>query len=205
MNKLYSLIILENKNDIIQLIYRKYDIHKYQLFGINSIKEFIEFGFIQMAKKSEKDKRMIIESKEFGGIQFQLLIKQDGIGVGIVTTLQFPKNSITYIIHRSFEIIYESNSCINNSNSIDISLIKNQLNDLFIHFKNNCELTQEERIKCDLDDINEQMNVVITKLIERENELDELIQQSTLLSKQSKDLYKKVKKSKKCKLKCIFL
>ncbi|BFU20612.1 isoprenylated v-SNARE protein, putative [Entamoeba histolytica HM-1:IMSS-B] len=205
MARLYALTVIHIEDDSkTKILYCKSDLGCFGLFQSNTIKEFIRFGFIEMSQRCERDKRMVIKSNEYGGVLFNLLVKPDGLGIGILTNLDYPKNTITYIIHRSFELFYYNivddiitSSCIKSSSS--------ELDYLFTHFNNqkNCKLSKEEMIKTELDETNEKMSVLVTKLISREDELQDIVSKSEILSDKSKVFFKKAKKSKRCHVPCV--
>ncbi|ELP89467.1 hypothetical protein EIN_390920 [Entamoeba invadens IP1] len=208
---LISLCILASKEGEISIAHILYDTSKFSFIGIETIKEFISFGFIEVATRSEIDKRMVLSTSEYGGILFNVLLRGDGIGVGVLTNQTYPKNTITYIIHRSFEVFYERGEWNELTQSFNvegtIQQCKTELKYLFEHFgrERNMELSKEEMIKNELDEINEKMGCLITKLVSREEDLADVVTKSEVLSERSKKLYKRTKKAKRCHVPCVIL
>ena len=194
MNKLYAIIIGQKETN--SIIYTKYRIGKLGLFGIKTVKDYLEDGIKTLINKIEEERKIEIISDEFGGILFTFIKKDSGIGVGIITTVSFPNQTILYLLNRCFEIISREEE--------DSSLKVKQLDDLFDHFayKQTMELSQEERIQKELDETTEELDLIIQKIIKRKEDLEELIIQSQVLSESAQRYLIQVKKSKKKRRRC---
>ncbi|KAL7716682.1 V-SNARE coiled-coil-like proteiny domain-containing protein [Entamoeba marina] len=200
MSILYGLAILKTKDTQASVLYSLYNMEGIRLYQYHTMKEFITFGFCEIAERCEADKRMVVKSEEYGKVIFNVLKNNDGIGVGIVTTASFPKNIITYLIHRSFEFFYQNGITNDKGDYVQAPKQIQELDMLFKHFSSqeNTKLSKAEMLQTELDETNEQMEILVSDLVERGENIEDVVVKSEILSKKSKDFFVKAKKSRRC-------
>ncbi|KAL7712109.1 V-SNARE coiled-coil-like proteiny domain-containing protein [Entamoeba marina] len=135
MSILYGLAILKTKDTQASVLYSLYNMEGIRLYQYHTMKEFITFGFCEIAERCEADKKN-------GG-----------------DYVQAPKQI-------------------------------QELDMLFKHFSSqeNTKLSKAEMLQTELDETNEQMEILVSDLVERGENIED----------KSKDFFVKAKKSRRC-------
>ncbi len=177
--KIYAVYIF----DVDNIIYQYHQLDEFNYFIRKNIKEFCMFiSKIINDNTNINEAKLIEETNEFfkGNLYNK---KFSDIGYVMITDNDYPK-------HLMIQLINEINFIYKNKNSNIDGLIRK--------YQNPEELDKIIKIKNEIDEAKKVAIMNIDKILIRGQNLDEIVEKTENLSKQSKDFYTQSKKLNKC-------
>lgn len=175
--KVYSVIIFNNNNSILEQIH---DVYSFGFFERSSIREFFIFVSRTMNKKTEYNKRITFNHEGYNVSCYKNL----NLGIVIITDLEYPERPLFSFIN---ELI---NNYTSGENVLNETLLK--------RIQDPKNYDKISKVQDQLDETLKVMHDTIDKVLDRGEKLDDLVEKSSDLSLQSKAFYKQAKKHNSC-------
>ena len=196
MSVLYGFVVTVIRDEKAHVVYSLYDTTGAK--DAQTLREFATFGVVEIAERCERDKRVHVLSNECGAILFTVLVRSDGVGVGLVSTQAFSRTTAAYMLRRALQV-YDEKATL----SRDLPPHVPELKELFDHFKNPAaELTKAQVLQMQLDESTEQMSLFLANLMKKGENIEDIARRSDVLSEHAKRYFKRSKKTRRCLGRC---
>jgi synaptobrevin family protein YKT6 len=171
------------------------DLSSYGFFQRQSVKEMITFFTKTFTKRTQPGQRQSITHESY---VVHCYVRSDGLGGTVTTDLEYPSRVafvlLTQLLDEFTATVSNSWRTVKTADSISFPPIQSYLE----RYQDPASADKVSKIQKDLDDTTQILHKTIDSVLERGVKLDNLVERSDDLSRQSKMFYKQAKKTNSC-------
>lgn len=171
------------------------DLSSYGYFQKQGVKEMITFFTKTFTKRTESGQRQSITHESY---VVHCYNRSDGLAGTVTTDLEYPSR-VAFVLLT--QLLDEFTTTLGNSWTNTLmpeSLSFPPIDDYLVRYQDPTTADKVTKIQKDLDDTTEILHKTIDSVLERGVKLDDLVERTDDLSRQSKMFYKQAKKTNSC-------
>jgi len=201
MVKIIGLSILRNGNDIEEPIplCMACDLSAYGFFQRQGVREMLTFFSKTFSKRTEPGQRQSITHESY---VVHCYVRSDGLGGTVTTDAEYPTRVAFVLLTQLLDEFTTSHGTSWKTVTQPESVPFPPIEEYLTKYQDPAEADKIVKIQRDLDETTQVLHKTIDSVLERGVKLDNLIERSDDLSKQSKMFYKQAKKTNSC---CVIL
>jgi len=166
------------------------------LIGVlKGVKEMLTFFSKTFTKRTQPGQRQSITHEQY---VVHCYVRSDGLAGAVTTDLEYPARVafvlLTQILDEFTGAVGDSWKTVTTPESVSFPPIENYLQ----KYQDPATADKVTKIQKDLDETTQILHKTIDSVLERGSKLDDLVERSDDLSKQSKMFYKQAKKTNSC-------
>jgi synaptobrevin family protein YKT6 len=196
--KVFSISIFKWLPEQPVFLVSAYDLSSFGFFQKTSTKEFIRFFSRTLIQRTPVGKRQSVEHDEY---MVHCYLRSDGIGGVVVSVREYSERVaftlLTQLLDK-FLIQYGEIPSIN----VDAAMTFDPINEAIVKYQNPTEADKIESIKKELDETMDIIHKTIDSVLDRGDKLNDLVNKSADLSKQSQLFYNTAAKQNSC---CVIM
>jgi len=171
------------------------DLSSYGYFQRQGVKEMITFFTKTFSKRTEPGQRQSITHESY---VVHCYVRSDGLAGTVTTDLEYPSRVAFVLLTQLLdEFTQAMGNAWTNANVPD-SLQFPPLEEYLVRYQDPAAADKVTKIQQDLEDTTNVLHKTIDSVLERGVKLDNLVERSDDLSRQSKMFYKQAKKTNSC-------
>jgi len=171
------------------------DLASFGYFQRQTVKEMLSFLSKTFTKRTAKGQRQSITHESY---VVHCYVRSDGLAGTVTTDLEYPSRVayvlLTQLLDDFTNTMGDSWTSVDQPDSVTFAPIEEYLQ----KYQNPAEADKVTKIQKDLDETTQVLHKTIDSVLERGVKLDNLVERSDDLSRQSKMFYKQAKKTNSC-------
>lgn len=171
------------------------DLASFGYFQRQTVKEMLMFLSKTFTKRTAKGQRQSITHESY---VVHCYVRSDGLAGTVTTDLEYPSRVafvlLTQLLDDFTNTLGDSWTSVDSPDSVTFAPIEEYLQ----KYQNPAEADKVTKIQNDLDETTQVLHKTIDSVLERGVKLDNLVERSDDLSRQSKMFYKQAKKTNSC-------
>ncbi|XP_074648645.1 synaptobrevin homolog YKT6-like [Tubulanus polymorphus] len=197
--KLFALTIVHKSTSKAKLLKASNDLSSFGYFQRSSVKEFMDFTCKIVVERTASCSRSSVKEQEY---MFHVFVRADGLSGVLISDSEYPPRVSFTLLSKvldEFTAKYPASTWN--------SLVENQVefkpcDEYLARYQNPKEADAMMKLQTDLDETKIILHDCLEGVLQRGENLDNLIEKSEGLSMQSKTFYKTAKKTNQC---CVIL
>eukprot|EP00567_Pseudictyota_dubia_P018588 CAMPEP_0197433758 /NCGR_PEP_ID=MMETSP1175-20131217/1577_1 /TAXON_ID=1003142 /ORGANISM="Triceratium dubium, Strain CCMP147" /LENGTH=201 /DNA_ID=CAMNT_0042962237 /DNA_START=81 /DNA_END=686 /DNA_ORIENTATION=+ len=171
------------------------ELSSFGFFQRQGVKEMLTFFSKTFTKRTQPGQRQSITHEQY---VVHCYVRSDGLAGAVTTDLEYPARVafvlLTQILDEFTGAVGDSWKTVTTPESVSFPPIENYLQ----KYQDPATADKVTKIQKDLDETTQILHKTIDSVLERGSKLDDLVERSDDLSKQSKMFYKQAKKTNSC-------
>eukprot|EP00550_Attheya_septentrionalis_P010879 CAMPEP_0198303260 /NCGR_PEP_ID=MMETSP1449-20131203/56795_1 /TAXON_ID=420275 /ORGANISM="Attheya septentrionalis, Strain CCMP2084" /LENGTH=178 /DNA_ID=CAMNT_0044005747 /DNA_START=495 /DNA_END=1031 /DNA_ORIENTATION=+ len=171
------------------------DLSSYGFFQRQSVKEMLTFLAKTFSKRTNPGQRQSITHE---GYVVHCYVRSDGLGGTVISDLEYPARVafvlLTQMLDEFSQVVGDSWKTATVAESVSFPPIEGYLE----KYQDPAAADKVTKIQKDLDETTQILHKTIDSVLQRGEKLDNLVEKSDDLSRQSKMFYKSAKKTNSC-------
>mmetsp|Transcript_19984 Transcript_19984/g.29563 ORF Transcript_19984/g.29563 Transcript_19984/m.29563 type:complete len:200 (+) Transcript_19984:49-648(+) len=170
------------------------DLSSFGFFQRQGIKEMASFFSKTIVKRTSPGQRQTVVHEDYN---VHVYVRHDGLAATLTADMEYPMR-VAFVLLMNMMDQYTDQVSNWKTETKDESIVFEPMNQAILEYQDPAKADKITKIQKDLDDTTEVLHKTIESVLERGVKLDDLVDRSDTLSKQSKMFYKQAKKTNSC-------
>lgn len=171
------------------------DLTSFGYFQRQGVKEMLTFFSKTFTKRTQPGQRQSITHESY---VVHCYVRSDGLAGVVTSDLEYPSRVAFVLLTQVLDEFTAANGSSWRSNDQPYSMMFEPLEGYLVKYQDPAAADKVTKIQKDLDETTQILHKTIDSVLERGVKLDNLVERSDDLSKQSKMFYKQAKKTNSC-------
>ena len=195
MTKLFALVVLHKGDAAVHILKTGWDLSSISFFQRGTAQDFIKFTSKILVERTGVGARQSVKEGEY---MCHVFVRGDRLSVVCVSDHEYPPREAHTMMQRVSEDFADQIKPTEWSKGQEVVGFNGQLEVHLNKFQDPTQSDTMSRLQTDLDDTKIVLHSTIEAVLQRGEKLDDLVEISETLSKQSKLFYRKARKTNSC-------
>jgi len=191
MVRLYSVTILHKGDSVVKVLKSASDLSSFNFFQRKSVGEFLNFATNFVAERTQPGQRQSVKQQDY---MCHVFVRHDGITGVLVADQEYPSRVAFTVLSKVTNEFVAAVPKEKWDNSAITPIVFEGLEALLQKYQNPKEADAMTKVQTELDETKVILHETMESLMQRGENLDNLVTKSDQLSDQSKQFYKQAKK-----------
>jgi len=171
------------------------DLSSFGYFQRQGVKEMLTFFSKTFTKRTQSGQRQSITHESY---VVHCYVRSDGLAGAVTTDLEYPSRVAFVLLTQVLDEFTNAHGTVWRDATEPYSMVFEPLEGYLVKYQDPAAADKVTKIQKDLDDTTQILHKTIDSVLERGVKLDNLVERSDDLSRQSKMFYKQAKKTNAC-------
>eukprot|EP00979_Chaetoceros_neogracilis_P014057 scaffold4399_cov267-Chaetoceros_neogracile.AAC.8 len=171
------------------------DLSSFGYFQRQGVKEMLTFFSKTFTKRTQSGQRQSITHESY---VVHCYVRSDGLAGAVTTDLEYPSRVAFVLLTQVLDEFTNAHGTVWRDATEPYSMMFEPLEGYLVKYQDPAAADKVTKIQKDLDDTTQILHKTIDSVLERGVKLDNLVERSDDLSRQSKMFYKQAKKTNAC-------